>query len=67
MKIYQRLLVRIRIPLAGLREEKELVREGELEEHFAVFEKALYSLIGQYFVGKREVDAVLQQANRTTD
>lgn len=41
-------------------EEKRHGDEG-LEEHFASFEDALYSLVGQYFGGKKEIDDILGQ------
>lgn len=45
-------------------EEKKLPTEDGLVEHFASFENALYSLVGQYFAGKKEIDAILQQTNQ---
>ena len=38
-----------------------------LVEHFEAFERAFHSLIGPYFTGKSELDAILQDTNATTD
>jgi len=46
--------------------EKGLADEG-LKEHFEAFERAFHSLIGPYFSGKEEIDAILQDTNATTD
>lgn len=35
-----------------------------LVKHFTSFERALYSLVGQYFSGKKEIDAIIEQANQ---
>lgn len=45
-------------------EEEKLPTDDGLVAHFTAFERALYSLVGQYFAGKTEIDAILQQANR---
>lgn len=45
-------------------EMEKVPSDDGLMEHFAAFERALYSLVGQYFTGKTEIDAILQQANR---
>ncbi|MCH8969370.1 MAG: hypothetical protein IIA66_09670 [Planctomycetes bacterium] len=47
-------------------EEKRHGDEG-LEEHFASFEGALYSLVGSCFQGQKEIDDFLARANRRTD
>lgn len=38
-----------------------------LLEHFEAFERAFHSLVGPYFTGKEELDAILQDTNTTTD
>lgn len=38
-----------------------------LMEHFEAFERAFHSLVGSYFTGKEELDAILQDTNATTD
>jgi hypothetical protein len=38
-----------------------------LAEHFDAFERAFHSLIGPYFSGKEELDAILQDTNETAD
>ena len=38
-----------------------------LLEHFEAFERAFHSLVGPYFSGKDELDAILQDTNATTD
>jgi hypothetical protein len=38
-----------------------------LIEHFEAFERAFHSLVGPYFSGKEELDAILQDTNTTTD
>lgn len=34
-----------------------------LAEHFEAFERAFHSLVGSYFTGKEELDAILQETN----
>ena len=38
-----------------------------LLEHFEAFERAFHSLVGPYFSGKDELDAILQDTNSTAD
>lgn len=38
-----------------------------LMEHFEAFERAFHSLVGPYFSGKEELDAILQDTNTTAD
>jgi len=38
-----------------------------LIEHFESFERAFHSLVGPYFTGKEELDAILQDTNETAD
>jgi hypothetical protein len=38
-----------------------------LVEQFEAFERAFHSLIGSYFTGKEELDAILQDTNTATD
>lgn len=40
--------------------------EGMIE-HFESFERSFHSLVGRYFTGKEELDAILRDANATTD
>ena len=47
-----------------VREKEKLPCDDGLVEHFTSFERALYSLVGKYFTGKKEIDAILEQANR---
>jgi hypothetical protein len=47
-------------------ERKRRGDEG-LEERFESFEDALYSLVGQYFAGKKEIDDILAKANKRAD
>jgi hypothetical protein len=35
--------------------------------HFEAFERAFHSLVGSYFTGKEELDAILQDTNTATD
>lgn len=35
-----------------------------LKEHFVAFERAFHSLVGPYFSGKEELDAILQDTNK---
>jgi len=48
-----------------VREEKKVPTEDGLKEHFIAFENALFALVGQYFDGTNELDAILNQANDT--
>ena len=41
--------------------------EDGLVEHFEAFERAFHSLVGPYFSGKEELDAILQDTNTTAD
>ena len=45
------------------REHTEAHSEDELLEHFASFEGALHSLVGRYFTGREDLDAILSEAN----
>lgn len=38
-----------------------------LIEHFEAFERAFHSLVGSYFSGKEELDAILQDTNAAAD
>ena len=38
-----------------------------LMEHFEAFERAFHSLVGPYFSGKEELDAILQDTNTAAD
>ena len=38
-----------------------------LMKHFEAFERAFHSLVGPYFSGKEELDAILQDTNTTAD
>ncbi|NIA15870.1 MAG: hypothetical protein GWP08_17540 [Nitrospiraceae bacterium] len=38
-----------------------------LAEHFEAFERAFHSLVGPYFSGKEELDAILQDTNAGSD
>ncbi len=44
-------------------ERAKVPAEEGLLDHFASFEGALHSLVGEYFTGKEELDAILAQAN----
>jgi hypothetical protein len=46
--------------------DKVPTNEG-LIEHFEAFERALHSLVGLYFTGKSELDAILQDTNAAGD
>ena len=46
------------------RDLAKLPNEEGLAEHFASLESALYSLVGQYFTGKEEIDVILQLGNQ---
>lgn len=46
-----------------VRDHAKLPTDQGLSEHFAAFEQALYSLVGQYFTGRGEIDAILDEAN----
>jgi len=46
--------------------DKVLSDDG-LIEHFESFERSFHSLIGPYFSGKEELDAILQDTNPNTD
>lgn len=41
--------------------------DDRLIEHFEAFERAFHSLVGPYFSGKEELDAILQDTNATAD
>ncbi|MFG0243666.1 MAG: hypothetical protein ACF8R9_12840 [Phycisphaerales bacterium JB054] len=47
-----------------VRDHEKLPSDEGLDEHFTAFENALFSLVGPYFAGKQEIDAILQQANQ---
>ncbi len=46
------------------RGEPPIVDERELRLRFESFEKILHSFVGNFFTGIRELDAILQQANK---
>ncbi len=46
---------------------KDVPTDDGLLEHFEAFERAFHSLIGPYFSGKEELDAILQDANAGAD
>jgi len=53
---------------AHLAKHKDKMPNDEgLIEHFQSFEKSFHSLIGPYFSGKEELDAILQDTNTVTD
>ena len=41
--------------------------DAGLLEHFEAFERAFHSLVGPYFSGKDELDAILQDTNSAAD
>jgi len=41
--------------------------DDDLRDNFEAFERAFHSMIGPYFTGKDELDAILQDTNTTTD
>lgn len=45
----------------------KLPLDDGLLEHFEAFERALFSFVGHYFSGTRELDEILCEANETTD
>jgi len=45
----------------------EIPTDDGLIEHFESFERAFHSVVGSYFTGKEELDAILQDTNETTD
>ena len=51
---------------AHLRGDKAPSDEGLLE-HFESFERAFHSIVGSYFKGKGELDAILAETNRRAD
>lgn len=46
------------------KEASPIVDEEELDRQFGAFERAIYSFIGSFFVGIRELDEILKQANQ---
>ena len=46
---------------------EKLPAEDSLIEQFETFEKTLFSFVGQYFSGTRELDDILQQTNEQVD
>ncbi|GAF85394.1 unnamed protein product [marine sediment metagenome] len=53
---------------AHLAESVENVPSDDgLLEHFEAFERAFHSLVGPYFSGKEELDAILQDTNSAAD
>lgn len=53
---------------AHLTEALDKVPSDEgLMEHFEAFERAFHSLVGSCFTGKEELDAILQDTNKTAD
>jgi hypothetical protein len=51
---------------AHLRESKAPSEDGLLD-HFEAFERAFHSMVGSYFRGKEELDAILADTNRRAD
>ena len=49
------------------RSSDNIPSDDGLAEHFRAFERAFHSLVGPYFSGKEELDAILQDTNATTD
>lgn len=47
--------------------EDKMPNDEGLIEHFRSFEKTFHSLIGPYYSGKEELDAILQDTNAVTD
>ncbi len=45
----------------------KIPNEDGLIEHFEGFERAFHSLVGPYFTGKEELDAILQDTNQAAD
>lgn len=45
----------------------EVPTDDRLMEHFEGFERAFHSLVGPYFSGKEELDAILRETNAATD
>jgi hypothetical protein len=49
---------------AHLRREPCVIDEVELQRQFGSFENLLHSFVGDFFTGVRDLDEILQQANR---
>ncbi len=49
---------------AHLTTELRTHNEVDLQKEFEAFEKALHSFVGGFFTGTREIDAIIEQANR---
>ena len=47
--------------------EAGMPTDDGLVERFEAFERAFHSVIGSYFTGKDELDAILQDTNATAD
>jgi hypothetical protein len=47
--------------------DKKACTEEDLLAHFEAFERAFHSLVGPYFRGKEELDALLQDTNEVSD
>ena len=46
---------------------KKVPTDDGLTEHFEAFERSFHSLVGPYFTGKEELDAILQDTNPAAD
>ena len=46
---------------------KKVPTDDGLTEHFESFERSFHSLVGSYFTGKEELDAILQDTNPAAD
>jgi hypothetical protein len=47
--------------------EERIPTDDGLLEHFEAFERAFHSVVGSYFTGKEELDAILQDTNAAAD
>jgi len=51
---------------AHLRASIDQLEDG-LQQHFEDFERAFHSMVGPYFRGKEDLDAILEETNEKTD
>lgn len=47
--------------------EEQMPTDDGLVAHFEAFERAFHSMVGSYFTGKEELDAILQDTNDAAD
>jgi hypothetical protein len=49
------------------RELDQVPADAGLKDHFEAFERSFHSVVGPYFSGKEELDAILQDTNTAAD